>query len=253
MKFECAAKVLSGIPYTGVRKGKFFYDLIRDHRLQHALELGSAHGTATCYMAAALDELGSGSIDTVDIFPSADLDPSVEQLAQRLGLTGYINIHRMVSSYTWFLKLKIEEQSEGGRCAPLYDLVFIDGPKDWTNDGAAFFMASKLLKPGGWMVLDDVYWTYHSDEQPTDETLQGYVFPDMSEVEFTEPQVEAIFRLLVMQDPSYSEFQIVDDCLAVARKHASAGNQRQVTLTTTLSWSYVLLRLREKLSRTRRM
>lgn len=251
MKFERAAQMLSGIPYTGVRKGKFFYDLVRDHRLQHVLELGTAHGTAACYMAAALDELGGGSIDTVDISRGADLDPTVEQLARRLGLAQYINIHRMISSYTWFLKLKIEERSEGGLCAPLYDLVFIDGPKDWTNDGAAFFMASKLLKPGGWMILDDVYWTYRCDAPATDGSLEGYVFPAMSEAEFAEPQVEAIFRLLVMQDPSYSEFQIVDDCLAVARKCASAGNRRKVTLATTMTWSYALLRLREKLRRAR--
>jgi hypothetical protein len=34
-----------------------------------------------------------------------------------------------------------------------------NGPKNWTIDGAAFFMADKLMKAGGWIIFDDYDWT----------------------------------------------------------------------------------------------
>lgn len=248
MRFSQAEAVLANLPYTGSRKGKFFYDFVKQNGIEHVLELGFAHGVSTCYLAAAMER---GHIDTVDILPSATFDPTIESLVDRLGLREKVSIYRETSSYTWFLKKKIEEQTHEGACVPLYDLVFIDGPKDWTNDGAAFFMADKLLKPGGWLILDDYDWTYRGHEKLTGaKHPHGYVFANMSEDEFAQSHVEAIFRLLVQQRPDYSDFQVVDDTLAIARKSPAAGKQ-SVRLGTSLGASYMLFKALKTVNRFR--
>jgi len=59
MKFEEIREHVIGIPFITVSSARRLYDLIIEEKPKNILELGIAHGTATCYMAAALDEIGS--------------------------------------------------------------------------------------------------------------------------------------------------------------------------------------------------
>jgi predicted O-methyltransferase YrrM len=45
---------------------------------------------------------------------------------------------------------------------PRFDLCYLDGAHNWFVDGLAFFLVHRLLKPGGWIIFDDVDWTYES-------------------------------------------------------------------------------------------
>ncbi|MEL7030016.1 MAG: class I SAM-dependent methyltransferase, partial [Pseudomonadota bacterium] len=178
MRFKDAAAVLDGIPYTSPHKGRIFYDFILDNGIRSALELGFAHGVSSGYFAAALDQT-DGRLHSVDL-AEAGFSPAIEELVEKLGLEQRVEVHREISSYTWFLYRMIAAQTKNGICEPIYDFIFIDGPKDWTNDGAAFFMAAKLLKPGGWIMFDDYAWNYRDDERLRGKNhATGYVFPKM--------------------------------------------------------------------------
>lgn len=247
MRFADAVQFLDGIPYTSPQKGSFFYQTVIENGVKDVLELGFAHGCSTCYFAAAVMKNGGGHIDAVDIEPSAGFKPSLEELGKKTGLGHLIDVHRETSSYTWWLKKKIEAQTRDGNCQPCYDLIFIDGPKDWTNDGAAFFMADKLLRPGGLMLFDDFAWSYESHRKASGKTLKGYVFPQMSDDEFNTPHVRAIFHLLVAQHPGYSDFQVIDDMIGQARKVPST--QRELRMVTKVSPAYVAKRIVQKVLR----
>jgi predicted O-methyltransferase YrrM len=67
MKFEKIRDLLDGIPYTGPVRGKSLYEFILAHRPERCLELGFAHGVASSYIAAALDETGKGRAKSVPI------------------------------------------------------------------------------------------------------------------------------------------------------------------------------------------
>lgn len=238
MNFESANAVLADIPYTGTRKGRWFYDFVTQHRPQNVLELGFAYGASTLYLAAALDEIGSGHIDTVDLIDGHH-GYRLEELSSELKLQHLLSIHREASSYTWYLKKKIEERTTDGVCEPLYDLCFIDGPKDWTNDGAAFFMVDKLLKPGGWIIFDDYGWSYRQQEATSGSKYErGYVFETMSEEEWSQPQIEAVFRLLVAQHPHYGNLSVVDNTLAVAQKVQGGSRGAGVKFETSMTAGY---------------
>jgi predicted O-methyltransferase YrrM len=216
MKFDEIRSHVDGIPYTQPEWGELLYNFIVDNKPAECLELGFAHGVSSCYMAAALDELGTGHLTAVDLLDAADWQkPSIEDLLLRTGLQKYVTVVRERTSYNWFLKKKIEENSPSNGCEPIYDFCFIDGPKNWNIDGFAFFLVDKLLKQNGWILFDDLKWTYGSKGK--DQT-DGISHRKMGEDELNTPHIELIYRLLVLQHPDYSEFRIQGDWWAWAQK-----------------------------------
>ncbi len=76
MRFEDVHSLVGDIPFIGEKRARYLYDQILWRGYENILELGIAHGTATCYMAAALDELGRGTITAVDLIEALDeFDP----------------------------------------------------------------------------------------------------------------------------------------------------------------------------------
>jgi hypothetical protein len=167
------------------------------------------------YVAAALDEIGAGHITGVDLERAREWfkDPSIDNLLERTGLGRYVTVYRERLSYTWFLRGKIEEQTKRHRCEPFYDFCYIDGPKNWTIDGCAFFLVDKLLKKNGYILFDDLKWRYATASEYAVEKLEecGIQVSEMDAEERNTPHVSLIFKLLVMQHPDYSGFALDGD------------------------------------------
>ncbi len=247
MEFNKIQNILALIPYTSPSKGKIFYDHILKYKPKKCLELGFAKGTSVCYMAAALDELGHGKITAVDIEKSYFMEPNIENLIDKTGLGKYINVVREVNSYNWFLNREIERNSDNNyNCEPIYDFIFIDGPKDWTTDGFAFFLANKLLKKDGWIVFDDYEWNSYKEEGFRFE--RGIDASKFSDDQNSIPNVKEVFQKLVMQHPDYSNFNIMDDTLAWAQKTRS-DNTRYLSFKSGASFKYKFIHLMKKLLR----
>ena len=113
---------------------------------------------------------------------------------------------REYSSYTWWLKEQVAARSDAhGNVEPCFDFVYLDGAKNWTIDGLAVVLIEKLLRPGGWLLMDDLEWTYAQD--PGREATDGIVHRELSERERTEPHLRAVFDLIVAQHPSFTELR----------------------------------------------
>ncbi|BCU11907.1 O-methyltransferase [Microcystis aeruginosa] len=231
MKFEEISKIVKGIPYITVRNARYLYDLIISEKIENILELGIAHGTATCYMAAALDELGAGKISSIDLLErKSEYQPSPEEQLTKANLEKYVQITRMQTGYTWFLHDEIKRLTTANYCQPKYDLCIIDGPKNWTIDGCAFFLVDKLLKENGWIIFDDYSWTYAAADKRREET-DGISHRKLSEAERNTPHIKEIFELLVMQHPNYSDFFVHPvDGWAIARKKQRKSDHKTYTI-----------------------
>jgi predicted O-methyltransferase YrrM len=224
MTFEDAQRHLNGIPHLGDAQAWELYQFIQREKPRSCLELGHAHGVSSSYIAAALDDVG-GHLDTVDLLSAADRIPNLESLLARMGLSHLVTIHREVNSYTWFLKKKIASQSADEECEPCYEFCFVDGAKNWTIDGLAFFLVDKLLTTKGWILFDDYSFTYDKYLKRR-EVMDGITIRQLGPEERSEPHVELIYQLLVRQHPSYSNFVIQSKCWAWAQKEA--GGRRDV-------------------------
>ncbi|MFC1775870.1 O-methyltransferase [Pseudomonadota bacterium] len=232
MKFNKIAKIVEGVPYTQRERGKKLYEHILEHRPENCLELGFAHGVASCYIAAALHELGQGSLTSVDLEDSKDRNPNIEQLLQTAGLQEFVTIRREKNSYNWFLKKAIEENTSNNSCTPFYDLCFIDGAKNWTIDGLAFFLVDKLLRKDGFVLFDDYRWSYGGYSK---EVLDGITIRELSEDQVATPNIEVIFKLLVMQHPAYANF-VVDEDWAWAQKISSDHKELKLIVSKSLRY-----------------
>ena len=217
-------------------KGWRVYDHIRRTGARDVLDIGTAHGASAAYMAAAVSAGGAGTVTTIDRW--AFEQPEPREVFERIGVADHVNLEVIGhSSYTWWLKERVAERSdEEGNCSPMFDFCYLDGAHDWNLDGLAAVLIEKLLRPGGWLLLDDLDWSFDSS---------GYtpVPEDLSAAERSEPPVRAVFDLIVRQHPAFTELRIQDDHWGWARK--APGEPRRLHLETSRGLG---LRVLERLS-----
>jgi predicted O-methyltransferase YrrM len=232
VEFEEVRRLTEGIPFILPENAEALYHLVLEERLAECLELGFAHGVGSCFIAAAIDELGSGHLTSVDLLSEQHWQtPSIEELLDRCGLAHLVTIVRGHTGYNWFLHDRIRERTIDGLCQPAYDLCIIDGPKNWTIDGDAFFLADKLLRPGAALIFDDVDYTYAAwaREHGTD-PLDGVNHNAMSRAEVETPQIREVAELLVMQHPDYGDFRFTDTDWFIARKRIDPDTPPRKTI-----------------------
>ena len=231
MELATVTEQIREFPWMSPEQGAIVYRHIRQTAPERVLELGTAHGTSAAYMAAALHANGTGRLVTVDR-EVAGYKPG--NLLDDLGLREWVDlVVTGDSSYDWFLKEQIDQQSDSaGNCEPIYDFCYLDGAHNWTIDGLAVFLVEKLLRPEGWLLLDDLEWSYASSP-----TAASEPFP-MSPTERREPHMRAVFDLLVRQHPSFTQFRVENGNWGWAQK--APGHPRRYELATSRSLTGVL-------------
>jgi predicted O-methyltransferase YrrM len=228
VEFERIQQAVEGVPIMTAAQGRIIYDHVLETKPTDVLELGTASGVSAAYMAAALDELGRGTITTLDRAQFV-VSPPPEQraFAKVPELLRYVTFERPPdSSYDWWLLRQIEQRSdEAGNCTPAFDFCYLDGAHDFTIDGLAVYLVEKLLRPEAWLLLDDLNWSYAADT--------GHDTERFSADEIHAPHVRLIFDVLIKQHPSFTELRVQDGSWGWAKK--APGQSRRYTLETSQS------------------
>jgi predicted O-methyltransferase YrrM len=223
MRFEVVAAGLCDLDYcplTSRAVGRLLYELALEPGVDEVLELGFAHGTSAAYIAAALDEKGSGHLTTIDRPKALENRPNVEELLESLDLRRWVT-PVVATSYNWELMRMVEQATRDRETRPCLSLCFIDGAHSWETDGLAFLLVDRLLRPGSWIVFDDVKWTFASSPSLRESARVAA----MPEEERVEQQVRKVVDLLVRTTPGY-EVQLLGN-LALAFKGARCTPQFQ--------------------------
>ena len=231
MRFEKVAAAVRDIPYMSEHWGRRVYDHVRRTTPDQVLELGSAHGVSAAYLAAALEANGRGHLITAD-HGGARFDPAPEEVLERAGLSHRVTIVREHSSYNWFLKEQVEELSDAhGNCRPVFDFCYLDGAHNFDIDGLAVVLVEKLMRPGGWLLMDDLDWTYeHNPWVAPDLWPDGNARPfgPLSERQRAAPQLRPVFELILKQHPAFTQFAIEDEWYAWAQKRPDAPRRLEI-------------------------
>jgi len=230
MQFERVAEAVAGVPNMTLAQGRSVYDHLTATHSQHVLELGTAHGVSACYMAAAVEERG-GRVVTIDqVTATESRQPPPSDVIKGAGLHGAIERVLVAdSSYTWWLKKQIDVHSDAsGNVEPQYDFCYIDGAHNWTIDGLSVYLVEKLLRPGGWLLLDDLEWLYDPDTPFVGPGGQGADDLGLSQDERAFPHMRAVFDLIVKPHPSFTEFRVQNDSWGWAGKNAGAQRKLEI-------------------------
>lgn len=209
MSIEDAGNILKDIFGMSFGQAKYLEQFIRSKNVSNLLELGFAHGVSSCYMATILKDLGKGHLTTIDLISASHRKPNINQLLTRLNLQEYVSVYYEYESYNWRLMNFIEENEK-----PIFDFCYIDGAHDWNVDGFAFLLVDKLLKKGGWIIFDDMDWTFaKSDSMGNIQRVRN-----MPEDVKNTPHMSKVFDVLVKPHPNYGNFEITDFGWGIAQK-----------------------------------
>jgi predicted O-methyltransferase YrrM len=85
MTFESVAAAVEGVPFMSAAQGRTVFDHVRRTRPEAVLDLGTAHGVSSAYLAAALEANGRGHVTTVESSAVRFEDPTAEELLARAG------------------------------------------------------------------------------------------------------------------------------------------------------------------------
>jgi len=123
------------------------YEFVLELNPKNVLEIGAQRGQSTKTMLMALKMLGSGKLVSIDIKNCSNI----------LG-EGFEDL----KPYWHFIKGSshdaetFQKAKDALKAEEFYDMMFIDGDHKMPGVGQDFYEYSKLIKPGGIIMLHDV-------------------------------------------------------------------------------------------------
>jgi predicted O-methyltransferase YrrM len=198
--------VTNDLPFMTESQALWISDLIRREHLASVLEIGFYHGVSTCYLASAVAPQG-GHVTSIDIPYSAGLAPTAEELLQSCALAPFVTVVREPAGAAWHLMKLISARQR-------FDLCYIDDIHTWSVTGLHFFLAEKLVRPGGYLLFDDLNWTVTGSE--TGNVTGRKLTDEQKET----AQVGTVWTLLVKEHPNLTDFREIDGFGLCQKKHA---------------------------------
>jgi predicted O-methyltransferase YrrM len=196
MQVHEIARVLEGIPNMDPRQGAEVTRFIKEKKLSRCLELGFAHGVGTAYLAHAVADRQDGKVVTIDLETARRRDPDIHTVLKMVGVPqNLVDIYFEPTSYTWRMMRFLEQGLRES-----FDFIYLDGAHTWAVDGLAFYLGSLLLKPGGWILFDDLKWTLAGSSIAEEPWVKALPL-DQQET----PQVRKIWDLLVKHHPDFDQ------------------------------------------------
>jgi len=188
--FDKTDRKVGKLQYMTRQNAEFMKDFISDRNLSSLLEIGFFKGKSTAYFAAILEDLGRGHITTIDKKTALDHQPNIDDVLEMTGLSHRVTRIVADRSYTWELSkmLRAAEPQQ-------FDFCYFDGGHTWDATGFGFILVDKLLKPGGWIIFDDLDWTIEKSLESSPD--RGKMYRKYGADERTTPAVRLVFETLV--------------------------------------------------------
>lgn len=119
-----------------------------------------------------------------------EIAEDLERFQYQFTVKKYGNSHKIYDTYGWALAKLVLEMREKGK-EGIFDVVYLDGAHTLFHDGLAAELLKQLVKEGGYIVFDDVYWSMGSS--PTVSKL------DKLRNDYTDEQLESSHIDLVLE------------------------------------------------------
>lgn len=173
-------------------------------------EVGVGVGATTVELAKRMNNSGS-----LLLFSR---EPDVLELAADLKRLGFTNVQDQWGSKTATYSGYHFDLAVGfvNNALPRFDLAYLDGGHVFHLDAAAACVLKELALPGGFLILDDYYWSL--EKSPTlNPTARPQTAKEYDEAQIKECHVSLVCRALIDVDPRF-EFLGLQKNTAVYRR-----------------------------------
>lgn len=130
------------------QEGEFLFNIIRnDLDVLATVEVGCAYGVSSLYICSALEGRAGASHTIIDPFQTTLWDGVGVRNLKEAG----IDFFTLLEVKSEFALPRLLEQKEGS-----FDFIFIDGWHTFDHTLLDCFYATRLLRVGGYLAIDDV-------------------------------------------------------------------------------------------------
>lgn len=160
--------------------------------VRKVLELGVHKGVSSAYFAALISEgsdrnnLEDSCIEGMDIRSVS----SATKLLQRLNFGIPVNFQELPYSYSFEIQKSLFS-AEGQIFGRSFDLIYLDGSHQFEIDLSSLFIALNFLRPGGYLVIDDLKWSFYNSSLKRSRFVRR-----MSNYEKNVPHMSLIWELI---------------------------------------------------------
>jgi len=164
---------------SGAVQGRFLKMIVEMLGAQRILELGTFTGYSAICLASGMKD--GGHLDTLEL--NDELEDLIQEGFSRAGLSEAISLH--IGDCKETLKKLREDGREG-----YYDLVFIDANKREYPE--YYDLVFDLVRPGGWILGDNVLWDGKVWEEPMPQDKQTLGIAAFNDTVAGDPRVESV-------------------------------------------------------------
>ena len=162
-------------------------------------------------------------LDADDVYYAFDFEKRLNDFADDLrardfGITCEVvlaaNSDKLWDSYNWNLSdlvLQMRERNEAG----IFDAVYLVGAHAFMHDGLAVCLLKELVKDGGILVLDDVFFAFDSCEWGRTVGLERFTKKQMSDC-----QILRVRKLFLDNDPNFEAITQPDAYRGIFKKRS---------------------------------
>lgn len=129
------------------------------------------------------------------------------------------NSNYALDSYNWNLSNMVFEMRERHKAGIFY-VVYLDGSHTLVHDGLAVCLLKELIKDGGYLVLDDLFWSFA--KSPTVRQVGFKMFP---KEQAEDCQIFRVQELFLTNDPNWERLSSPKDCRGIFQKRIKGQTQ----------------------------
>ncbi len=187
-----------------------FVNLVKDKKASAGkvtvAEIGIDLGATTLAVSKVLDKA-----DTYYLF---DFEEVVSALTSDLRELPEIkcdyvqvgNTHKTYDSYVWNLS-NLVFQMRNDKIDGIFDVVYLDGAHNLIHDGLACCMLKEMIRPGGYVVFDDVNWSYEISHT-CNPKVNSVVKNGFTHEQICDCQVKRVIRLFMERDEHFEKIKM---------------------------------------------
>lgn len=119
------------------------------------------------------------------------------------------NTDKTYDSYNWTLSEMLFEMRNNEQNG-MFDVVYIDAVHSFAHDGLACCILKEMIKPGGFMIFDDLNWTFGNNA-----SCNPIAFPKVkewyTEEQIYDYQIQRVINVFMINDKNWQQIYLNSD------------------------------------------